>query len=221
MHRLILLSRTYRMSSEPESANLEKDPRNLNFWRYDMRRLTAEELRDSILAVSGNLDLRTGGEWVYPPLPAEVLATASRPGAGWPVSKDPADHFRRSLYIHVKRSLRYQMLADFDQADTDTGCAVRFATTVPTQALSLLNSGFVNDQARILAGRMRAAGGETRDRIAAGLRTVLQREARAEELDHLLALHADLKAGSNLSEEAALDRIALLALNLNEFIYLD
>jgi hypothetical protein len=221
MHRLILLSRAYRMSSEPDSANLEKDPRNLNFWRFDMRRLTAEELRDSILAVSGNLDLRTGGEWVYPPLPAEVLATASRPGAGWPVSKDPADHFRRSLYIHVKRSLRYQMLADFDQADTDTGCAVRFATTVPTQALSLLNSGFVNDQARILAGRMRAEGGNVRDRIAAGLRSVLQREPREEELDHLATLHADLISGSNLAEEAALERIALLALNLNEFIYLD
>ena len=85
MHRLILLSRTYRMSSEPDSGNLEKDPRNLNFWRFDMRRLTAEELRDSILAVSGNLNLKTQGEWVFPPLPAEVLATASRPGEGWPV----------------------------------------------------------------------------------------------------------------------------------------
>jgi hypothetical protein len=221
MHRLILLSRTYRMSSEPGSANLEKDPRNLNFWRYDMRRLTAEELRDSILAVSGNLNRRTGGEWVCPPLPAEVLATASRPGAGWPVARDPADHYRRSLYIHVKRSLRYQMLADFDQADTDTGCAVRFATTVPTQALSLLNSAFVNDQARILAGRMRAEGGNVRERIAAGLLAVLQREAHAEELDHLVALHGDLKSGQGLSEEAALDRVALLALNLNEFIYLD
>jgi hypothetical protein len=98
---------------------------------------------------------------------------------------------------------------------------VRFATTVPTQALSLLNSGFVNEQARILAARMRGEGGNVRERIAAGLRTVLQREAREEELDHLVALHADLRAGSGLSEEQALDRVALLALNLNEFIYLD
>ena len=221
MHRLILMSRTYRLSSEPESANLEKDPRNLNFWRYDMRRLTAEELRDSILAVSGNLNLKTGGDWVYPPLPAEVLATASRPGAGWPVSQDPAEHFRRSLYVHVKRSLRYQMLADFDQADTDTGCAVRFTTTVPTQALSLLNSAFVNDQARILASRMREAGGDLRGQIASGLRVVLQRDAREDELAHLLTFHSELREKSGLSEEAALDRIALLALNLNEFIYLD
>src|SRR5690606_16804476 len=125
------------------------------FWRIDMRRLTAEELRDSILAVSGNLNLKTHGEWVYPPLPPEVLATASRPGAGWPVSKNTEDHFRRSLSVHVKRSLRHQMLADFDQADTDTSCAVRFTTTVPTQALTMLNSAFVNEQASIFAGRMR------------------------------------------------------------------
>lgn len=221
LHRLILLSQTYRMSSEPNSANLEKDPRNRHLWRFDMRRLTAEELRDSILAVSGNLNLKTGGEWVYPSLPAEVLATASRPGAGWPVSKDPAEHFRRSLYIHVKRSLRYQMLADFDQADTDTGCAVRFATTVPTQALSLLNSAFVNDQARVLASRMRESGEDLRNQIATGLRAVLQREAREDELDHLVAFHGELRKKSGLSPEAALERIALLSLNLNEFLYLD
>ena len=77
------------------------------------------------------------------------------------------------------------------------------------------------EQARILAARMRGEGGNVRERIAAGLRTVLQREAREEELDHLVALHADLRAGSGLSEEQALDRVALLALNLNEFIYLD
>ncbi len=221
MHRLILHSRTYRLSSEPESGNLEKDPQNRHFWRFDMRRLTAEELRDSILAVSGNLDLRTGGPWVYPPLPPEVLATSSKPDQVWPVSKDASDHFRRSLYVHVKRSLRHQMLADFDQADTDTGCAVRFATTVPTQALTMLNSGFVNDQARILASRMREQEGDLRARIGAGLRHVLQRAARADELDHLVAFHGELQAKSGLSPEAALDRVALLALNLNEFIYLD
>ncbi len=221
MHRLILHSRAYRMSSEPDSASLEKDPRNLHFWRQDMRRLAAEELRDSILAVSGNLNPASGGPWVHPPLPREVLATASRPGAGWPVSEDPAEHFRRSLYIHVKRSLRYQMLADFDQADTDTGCAVRFATTVPTQALSLLNSGFINDQARILAARMQSAAPDTRAQIAAGLRFVLQRDARADELEHLVGFYDRVREASGLSEEDALARVALLALNLNEFLYLD
>ncbi len=221
MHRLILLSRTYRMSSEPESGNLEKDPQNRNFWRFDMRRLTAEELRDSMLAVSGNLNLQSGGAWIHPPLPPEILATSSKPDQVWPVSKDASEHTRRSLYIHVKRSLRHPLLADFDQADTDTGCAVRFATTVPTQALALLNSGFVNDQARVLAARMRGNGGDVRAQIATGLRVVLQRPAREDELDHLVAFHGALQTKSGLSPEAALDRVALLALNLNEFLYLD
>jgi hypothetical protein len=221
MHRLILLSRTYRMSSEPESGNLAKDPRNLNFWRVDMRRLTAEELRDSILAVSGSLSLKMHGEWVFPPLPPEVLATASRPGAGWPVSQNTEDHFRRSLYVHVKRSLRHQMLADFDQADTDTSCAVRFTTTVPTQALTMLNSAFVNEQAAIFAGRMRQSGSDLRAQIGDGLRVALQRPAKPDEIDHLVTFYETLQRKSGLTPAQALDRVALLTLNLNEFIYLD
>lgn len=221
MHRLLLSSRTYRMSSEPVSAKLERDPQNRNFWRFDMRRLTAEELRDSILAVSGQLNPKSLGPWVNPPLPTEVLATSSKPEEAWPVSKDVSEHTRRSIYVHVKRSLRHPLLADFDQADTDTGCAVRFATTVPTQALGLLNSAFVNDQARLLAARMASRGGDLRTRIAAGLEQVLQRPAGEAELDELVSFHEALCSQSGLSPEEALDRVALLALNLNEFLYLD
>lgn len=221
MQRLILTSRAYRLSSEPDSASLEKDPRNLHLWRHDMRRLTAEELRDTFLAVSGKLNLAAGGPWVYPPLPAEVLATASRPGAGWPVSQHEPDHFRRSIYVHVKRSLRHPLLADFDQADTDTGCAVRFVTTVPTQALTLLNSAFANEQARLLAAAMRGGGGTLDEQIARGLAAVLQRNATSDEIGQLRELHRDLRERAGLDESAALDRVALVALNLNEFIYLD
>ena len=88
LHRLILNSRTYRMSSAPNSGNSQTDPSNKFFWRNDMRRLTAEELRDSILTVSGKLEEKVGGPWVFPPLPKEVLATASRPGKGWPISRN-------------------------------------------------------------------------------------------------------------------------------------
>jgi len=221
MHRLILHSRTYKMSSAPESANLERDPQNTNFWRYPMRRLTAEELRDSILAVSGDLNLKTHGPWVFPPMPEEVLATASRPDKAWPVSKNEDDHYRRSLYVHVKRSLRHDMLADFDQADTDTTCPVRFATTVPTQALAMMNSKFVNDQAEVLAERLRTEQSGVREQIAAGLELALQRSATDEELDQLESLHRNLQEQAGLSSEEALERVALVALNLNEFLYLD
>ncbi len=183
--------------------------------------LTAEEVRDSILAVSGNLNLKTHGEWVYPPLPPEVLATASRPGAGWPVSEKTEDHFRRSLYVHVKRSLRHEMLADFDQAATDTSCAVRFTTTVPTQALAMLNSAFVNRQGESFAARMREQDDDLRGRIAAGLTLALHRPAKSAELDHLVRFYDTLRSEAGLTPDRALDRVALLILNLNEFIYLD
>jgi hypothetical protein len=221
MHRLMLTSNTYRMSSEPNSGNLEKDPQNRNFWRYDMRRLTAEEMRDSILTLSGKLNLKSKGEWVFPPLPPEVLATASRPDKAWPVSKDKDDHFRRSVYVHVKRSLRHQMLADFDQADTDTTCSVRFVTTVPTQALTMLNSQFVNDQAGLLAERLANRGGEIRAQIANGLEMALQRKATSDELDHLEQLYGKLMSEAGLSAAEAMKRVALVTLNLNEFVYLD
>jgi hypothetical protein len=186
-----------------------------------MRRLTAEELRDSILAMSGKLNLKAHGHWVTPPLPAEVLATASRPGKGWPVSADENDNYRRSIYVHVKRSLRHQMLADFDQADTDAPCAVRFATTVPTQALTMLNSEFVNENAVRFADRLRERGGSLEEQIAYGLSLVLQRNAEVREIEELVGLYNDLKTDANLSDRDALDRVALLALNLNEFVYLD
>ena len=222
LHRTIMTSDAYQRSSKPNADNLATDPGNHWFWRHDMRRLTAEELRDSMLAVTGKLNLKSGGEWVYPPLPEAVLATASRPGAGWPVSKDPADHVRRSLYLHVKRSLRHPMVADFDQADTDTACAVRFATTVPNQALALMNGEFANNQATAFATRLRAeSSGEIRDQIHFALSLVMQRTPRSEEIDHCESFYLRLQSEEGLNPEQALERLALLALNLNEFLYLD
>jgi len=222
LHRLILTSRTYRLSSAPNSDNLAVDPQNHKHWRFDMRRLTAEEVRDSVLALSGKLNLKTGGPWVYPPLPAEVLATASRPGKGWPVTPDRAEHFRRSIYVHVKRSLGHPMLADFDQAQTDSPCAVRFATTVPTQALAMLNSEFTNRQADLFADRLRTGPDESpRDQISTALELALQRPADEDEVAHCLNLLKTLKHDHGLNDDQALDRLALLILNLNEFLYLD
>lgn len=222
LHRLILTSRTYRLSSAPNAANLAADPQNLKHWRFDMRRLTAEEVRDSVLALSGKLNLKTGGPWVYPPLPAEVLATASRPGKGWPVTQDPAEHFRRSIYVHVKRSLSHPMLTDFDQAQTDSPCAVRFATTVPTQALAMLNSEFTNRQADLFADRLRSGSAKSpRDQISTALEIALQRPATGDEITHCESLLTTLKSEHGLNDEQALDRLALVILNLNEFLYLD
>ena len=113
------------------------------------------------------------------------------------------------------------MLADFDQADTDSTCAVRFATTVPTQALTMLNSGFVNEQASIFADRMRSHSTDIGEQIAGALEIALQRKAAPHEVEHLEALYKSLQKEAGLTSELALDRIALIALNLNEFLYLD
>ena len=108
------------------------------YWRFPMRRLTAEEVRDSILAVSGTLNLKAGGPSVYPADPKEVMAGQSVPGQGW-FTSPPDEAARRSIYVHVKRSLLVPIMATHDAADTDFSCPVRYTTTVPTQALGLLN----------------------------------------------------------------------------------
>ena len=118
-----------------------------------MRRLSGEEVRDSILAVSGSLNLKQFGPSTYPKIPKEVLAGQSVPGQGWPTSP-PEEANRRSVYAHVKRSLRVPILVGFDQPDPDSSCPVRYVTTVPTQSLGLLNGEFANEQAVAFAKRL-------------------------------------------------------------------
>ena len=151
VHKLILMSNAYQMSSQASQAGLDKDPANDSFWRFDMRRLTCEELRDSVLAVSGDLNLKMYGPGVYPKIPREVMAGQSVPGSGWGRSS-PEEQARRSIYVHVKRSLLLPILESYDLAETDRSTPARFSTTQPTQALAMLNSGVsLSEQASALA----------------------------------------------------------------------
>jgi hypothetical protein len=221
MHRLILLSNTYRMASTPNEAALARDPQNRLFWRFNMRRLTAEELRDSILTVTGELNPKMFGPSVFPPLPPEVLATASRPGAAWGQSS-PEDAVRRSIYIKVKRSLRHPMLTAFDAADTDSTCPVRFATTVPTQALSMLNSEFSNRSAAKFAKRLASeAPGALAAQVRLAIRLTTSREASEEEVAADVKFIESMKTAEGVDDARALAYYCLLTLNLNEFVYLD
>lgn len=220
LHRRILHSSTYRMSSRAQDAGLGLDPSNRLFWRFDPRRLSAEELRDSILSLTGKLNLEMGGPPFYAPMPKAVLATASRPDAAWGRSDEQETH-RRSIYNKVKRSLALPILASFDQADTDASCPVRFATTQPTQALSLLNSEFSGRHARSIAERLRVEADNDEDRIRHALRLATSREARAEEVADYLALLGELRSTYGRSEDEALVDFCLLLINLNEFAYLD
>jgi hypothetical protein len=222
IHRLILASNTYRMSSAAREAALAQDPLNNLFWRFDMRRLRAEEIRDSILAVNGTLNReKMYGPSIYPTLPAEVLAGQSRPGAGWEKSS-PEDECRRSIYIHIKRSLQVPILASFDVADTDFTCPERFVSTQPTQALGMLNSAFVNEQAALLAeAAARVDPKDLRGQVTFVLRRVTQRPPTAAEVDRGLSLIADLQREHGLESDVARRYFCVVALNLNEFLYLD
>ncbi|MCE2399886.1 DUF1553 domain-containing protein [Candidatus Poribacteria bacterium] len=221
MHKLIMTSNTYQMSTQSNPTYIHKDANNDLFWRFNMRRLTAEEIRDTVLWITGKLNLKMAGPSIYPELPEEVLATASRPGSVWGQSP-PDETNRRSVYVKVKRSLLVPILNLYDQANTDSTCPVRFTTTVPTQSLTMLNGKFINEQAHIFANRMRWEGGITiEDRVKYGLRLVLCREPEQTEIQHALNFISELQQQNGVTTDIALDRFALLALNLNEFIFLD
>jgi cytochrome c553 len=221
LHRLILTSNTYRLSSAGDEKALAVDPTNDLFWRFDMRRLSAEEIRDAMLVAAGTFNPAMYGPGMYPKLSQELLQTQSRPGEGWDEST-PAEQARRSIYIHVKRSLLPPMLTAFDFPDVDATCEGRFVTTQPGQALAMLHGEFANEQAGKLAMRVKAAaGGDVREQVAESIRVTLQRAATAEEVADGTRLIEQLTRKGGQSADDALKYWCLAVLNLNEFMYLD
>lgn len=221
MHRLMLNSKTFRLaiSSEPKAA--AADPGNDLFWRFNPRRLTAEEIRDSMLASTGELNLEMGGPSIFIPMPEEVLATSSTKGAKWGTST-PEQANRRSIYAKIKRSLQPPMFTDFDLADTDTTCPTRFTTTVPTQALAMMNSEFVHDKAKALADRLiKEHPGDLQAQLRRAYELVISRPPDESELVRSLAFIGKLKTEHQLAPELALQRFAIATFSFNEFFYLD
>ena len=221
LHRLIVDSNVYRMSSQAHREGLAEDPANDLFWRFDMRRLSAEEIRDSVLLTTGQLNDQVYGPSVYPQLSQEVLQTQSRPGDGWHTSK-PREAARRSIYIHIKRSLIPPALTNFDFPDPDSSCEARFNTTQAAQALNLLHGEFLQTHAGHLAERIKnEAAGNLQAQVVHALRIVLQREPTEDTIMESLQLTERFQSEHQLSPEEALRQFCLMALNLSEFIYLD
>jgi hypothetical protein len=212
--RLIVTSASYRQSSRAGAAARVLDPENRLLSHQGRRRLDGEAIRDAMLAVSGRLNPAPGGPPVCPPLPAELGAKGIK---AWPVSPDPADHVRRSLYVLVRRNLRYPFFEAFDRPDTNASCPRREATIIAPQALSLLNGELAFASARALARRSAAEAGPgatTAERIDAIHLLALGRRPDPEGR----RLAADFVAGGG---EAAWDALALALLNINEFITVD
>ena len=223
MHRLILGSSVYQLSSTASVDNLKLDPANTFRWRFDMRRLSSEEVRDSILTVSGKLDRTMYGPSVFPKIPRDVLAGQSVPGQGWHYdAANPDAANRRSVYVHVKRNLQVPILAIHDQADPDTTCPVRYTTTVPTQALGLLNGEFANEQAATFAKHMASeAPGDLPKQVTAALRLTAGRPPTPAEVARDVDFVRTLQKRHALDDATALTRYGLLLLNTNEFVYVD
>lgn len=221
LQKKLLMSSTYQMAAEYNSAAFLKDPMNNLFWRFNMRRLTAEEIRDSILVTNGRFNAKMFGPSIYTVIPREVLHSQSRPGAGWRPSNEQ-ERGRRSIYIHQKRSLVEPFLEQFDLADMDNTCPVRFVTIQPTQALGMFNSEFVHQQADVFAKRVeKDAGTDVAKQVRRAMSLATQREPTSKEVVRGVKLIGALRATEKLSDHDALKYFCLVTLNLNEFFYLD
>jgi hypothetical protein len=214
MHRVMMLSNTYRMSAAYDAGNAKTDAENHYLWRMNRVRLDAEELRDAVLASAGTLNAKMGGAPVIPPLaPDEVNALGDV--TQWPATLDPAESLRRSIYMYVKRTFRLPMLDTFDLPDSTLSCSRRDVTNVAPQALALLNNEFVAARAREFAARLRKTGDGPAAWVANGWQIALGRPPSAEERSRALAMLDEP------DKNRALTDFCLMLFNLNEFIYVD
>ncbi|GIX04360.1 MAG: cytochrome c [Planctomycetaceae bacterium] len=156
LQRMIVLSRVYRQlplrdDCPAQQVTLQRDPENRLYGYFPRRRLTAEQIRDGWLMLSGTFNEQMYGPGVRPQLPPRLASPNL-----WKPSERPSDHVRRSVYIFAKRNLPYPMLQVFDFPDMHESCACRAQTVIAPQALMLLNSDLVLDAARRLADRLLA-----------------------------------------------------------------
>ncbi len=210
IHRLILLSGTYRQSSTsrcPEAAG--KDPENRLLYRFNRRRLEAEEIRDAMLAVSGRLNDRAGGPSVMVPVAPGIVSLLLKPSQ-WQVARDESEFDRRSIYLIAKRNLRLPFMETFDAPALLTSCSRRESSTHAPQALELLNGPLSNELAGAFADRLRKeTGGESRCAVDRAYRLALGRPPTPRE--QALALE--------FLRDQPLTEFTLALFNLNGFLY--
>jgi hypothetical protein len=155
LHRQILLSSTYRQSSNYREEVSKADPDNKLVAVFPRKRLEAEEIRDSILVAAGKLNEEIGGPSVFPPVPPNLTGGGNfNQDPAWTTSKDPKDYVRRSIYIFTRRSLPYPLLETFDMSNAQQIHSKRDVTTTPLQALTLYNSDIIFSWSQALAGRI-------------------------------------------------------------------
>ena len=246
LHRMILLSNTYQQSSAYSEVSAKTDPDNKLLWRYQRRRMEAEAVRDSMLEISGLLNPKMGGPGVFPPLPPGVATQLSATAAagGWRKETDTAQNNRRSVYIFVRRNLRYPMLQEFDSANTFESCDFRKNTVTAPQSLDLLNNDLMTEWAQSFAGRVLNDSGLTpQAQVDRAFKLVYGRAASADEqkmASDFLArqvpimaarlaggdqtkppLPASVPPGVDPARAAAFVDLSQMLLDSNEFLYIN
>ena len=231
MHRLMMLSSVYQLSSQFDERNARIDATNRYFWRMNRQRMDAEQLRDSILEVSGALNLKMGGRPVIPPLTNEEKSGMWALNQ-WPAAMDPAEHNRRSVYLYVKRSFPFPMLTIFDEPESSTSCPRRDSTTVAPQALAMMNSEFMVQNANQFAERVQKEHpGDAAAWIRSAWQLALNRAPSQSEAEQALRfLNGDAPGPSGVAAKPAapsgsaagtMAELCLVLMNTNEFLYID
>jgi hypothetical protein len=212
VYKLIATSAGYRQSARGADSGPKADHENSLLYQMPRKRLDGETLRDAMLAVVGTLNPKAGGPGVFPELPAEIQT------GGWKPSDDPAERNRRSVYVYVKRNLRYPFFSLFDSPDRTETCARRFVTTTAPQALTLLNDKIVLGFAKTFAARVTKDAGDDADKVIDRVFALaLGRPPASEERE---AMRAFLAKRGGVSADSVTD-LCHAVLNLNEFVYVD
>lgn len=224
LHRRILLSNTYQMGSVATADTSQTDAENRLLSHFPRRRLEAETIWDALHSCAGTLNLKPFGPPVVPSLTKDEITGLFQPEQKWQVTKDPAEHTRRGVYLFVRRTFLLPLFDTFDPPEVMTSCARRRETIVPAQALALLNSQVVAEQSRAFAARLLKECGEKpkailrRAWLLAFNRPISPTEGERAE-SFLRKRGSDL--GVDESGEAALAQLCLALINANEFIYMD
>jgi hypothetical protein len=232
LHRLVLTSNAWRMSKESTARYASQDPEERLLWRMPYRRLEVESIRDSMLAVSGQLNSKMFGPAMKPRIQQAALEANTDKGTIWKPSED-TETSRRTIYAFIKRGLVIPMLEVMDLADTVSSCPQRQVTTVAPQALSLFNGEFVNVQAEHFAERLlKEAGNDPQKQLTYAWQLALCRTPTKQEVSEILQfrrieterLIAEARKSNQPFSETDAQKIALrqmcrVILNLNEFVY--
>jgi len=236
LHRLIMTSSTYRQSAMVSETAAKADPDDKLLSRFPLKRLEAETIRDSALAIAGLLNPKMGGPSIFPEIPKGMTVRG-----GWDVTKDEAERNRRSVYVFVRRNTRYPMFEAFDMPDPYATCPRRYVSTTSLQALMLLNSELALTWAQHFAGRVLSrTGSDPASIVDVAYQFAYCRHARPDEIElatkfldeqearigqrqnAALPVYPDAKPSAlPAARAAAVVDFCHVLMNSNEFVYSD